>query len=186
MISDLGYFGVEYQAGHSQLDKIFGTGSLSKRLVGSDLGRDRRLSEECYPRPYNPIEAMRGEEKRMSHVSHELHEEFPDKIAGIKALKDANAHFAPIADAYHDLNRSIHQMETDVEPADDTMLESLKKKRLSGPDRAIPADSLDKRAGYLRPVGKAECPSHFWLRISRRLLRRHLQCRPRVCATGGA
>lgn len=67
----------------------------------------------------------------MSHVAHELHEEFPDKIETIKALKGANAHFARIADAYHELNRSIQRIETDVEPTDDATLESLKIKRLS-------------------------------------------------------
>jgi uncharacterized protein len=71
----------------------------------------------------------------MSHVAHELHEEFPDKIETIKALKGTNAHFARIADAYHNLNRSIHRMETDVEPTDDATFESLKKKRLSLKDQ---------------------------------------------------
>jgi uncharacterized protein YdcH (DUF465 family) len=60
-----------------------------------------------------------------------LHEEFPDKAEAIKTLKGASAHFARIADAYHELNRSIHRIETDVEPADDATLENLKKKRLS-------------------------------------------------------
>ena len=34
----------------------------------------------------------------MSHVAHELHEEFPEKAEAIKELKGANAHFARIAD----------------------------------------------------------------------------------------
>lgn len=67
----------------------------------------------------------------MSHVPHELHEEFPDQIEAIKALKDANAHFAKLVDAYHELNRTIHRMETDVEPTDDATLETLKKQRLA-------------------------------------------------------
>ena len=67
----------------------------------------------------------------MGHVAHELHEEFPDKAEAIKTLKGANAHFARIADAYHELNRAIHRMVTDVEPTDDATLENLKKKRLS-------------------------------------------------------
>jgi len=67
----------------------------------------------------------------MSHVAHELHEEFPEKVAAIHALKSENAHFARIADEYHLLNRSIHRMETNIEPTDDATIEDLKKKRLS-------------------------------------------------------
>lgn len=67
----------------------------------------------------------------MSHVAHELHEEFPEKAAAIHTLKTSNAHFARIAEEYHTLNRSIHRMETNVEPADDATIENLKKKRLS-------------------------------------------------------
>jgi uncharacterized protein YdcH (DUF465 family) len=67
----------------------------------------------------------------MSHVAHELHQEFPEKAEAIKTLKGGNAHFARIAEAYHEINRSIHRIETDVEPTDDATLENLKKKRLS-------------------------------------------------------
>lgn len=51
----------------------------------------------------------------MSHVAHELHEEFPEKADAIHALKASNAHFARLAQEYHTLNRSIHRMETNVE-----------------------------------------------------------------------
>lgn len=66
----------------------------------------------------------------MSHTPHELAAEFPDKAAKIHALKLGNAHFARIADEYHDVNREIHRIETDVEPASDDALEELKKRRL--------------------------------------------------------
>ena len=66
----------------------------------------------------------------MSHVAHELHEEFPEKAEAIHALKANNAHFARIAEEYHTLNRAIHRMETNVEPVDDATLEEPKKKRL--------------------------------------------------------
>ena len=66
----------------------------------------------------------------MSHVAHELHEEFPEKAEAIHTLKTSNAHFARLAEEYHTLNRSIHRMETNVEPADDATIEGLKKKRL--------------------------------------------------------
>jgi uncharacterized protein len=67
----------------------------------------------------------------MSHVAHELHEEFPEKAEAIHALKASNGHFARLAEEYHTLNRSIHRIETNVEPADDATLENLKKKRLT-------------------------------------------------------
>ncbi|MGI9231153.1 MAG: YdcH family protein [Methylocystis sp.] len=66
----------------------------------------------------------------MSHVAHELHEEFPDKAAAIHTLKSTNAHFSRLAEEYHTLNRTLHRMETEVEPADDATIETLKKKRL--------------------------------------------------------
>ncbi len=66
----------------------------------------------------------------MSHVAHELHEEFPERAEAIHALKAKNAHFARLTEEYHTLNRAIHRMETNVEPADDATIEDLKKKRL--------------------------------------------------------
>jgi len=67
----------------------------------------------------------------MSHVAHELHDEFPEKAEAIHALRNGNAHFAKIAELYHELNRAIHRMETNVEPVADETLEDLKKRRLS-------------------------------------------------------
>lgn len=66
----------------------------------------------------------------MSHVPHELHEEFPEAAERIHALKVGNAHFAQLAERYHDLNRSIHRMESDLEPVADETLEDAKKQRL--------------------------------------------------------
>jgi len=67
----------------------------------------------------------------MSHVPHELAEEFPDKTGRIRELRASDAHFMRITDEYHELNRSIHRGETDVEPMEDFHLEELKKKRLA-------------------------------------------------------
>lgn len=66
----------------------------------------------------------------MSHTPHELAAEFPDKLARIHELKTHNAHFARLSEEYHELNREIHRIETDVTPASDDTLEELKKKRL--------------------------------------------------------
>lgn len=66
----------------------------------------------------------------MSHTPHELHEEFPDHADRISALKVSDAHFARLADDYHEINRAIHRAETDVEPTDDLHMAEMRKKRL--------------------------------------------------------
>lgn len=66
----------------------------------------------------------------MSHTPNELREEFPDAVDVLHQLKIGNAHFATLADRYHDLNREIHRIESDVEPASDEHIETLKKQRL--------------------------------------------------------
>lgn len=66
----------------------------------------------------------------MSHTPHELAEEFPDKVAQMQSLKESNAHFAKLADQYHEVNRSIHRAETNVEPMDQFAEEDLRKQRM--------------------------------------------------------
>ncbi len=66
----------------------------------------------------------------MSHVPHELAEEFPDKVDRIHELKTSNAHFAKLFDEYHLINREIHRIETGVEPASDERSTDLRKQRL--------------------------------------------------------
>lgn len=66
----------------------------------------------------------------MTHVPHGLHEEFPAAAAAISRLKIGDAHFARLAESYETLNREIHRIEADIEPASDETLETLKKKRL--------------------------------------------------------
>ncbi len=67
----------------------------------------------------------------MSHTPHELTAEFPDLADKIHALKTSDAHFAKLADEYHDLNRQIHRIETDVEPASDEHQTELRKQRMA-------------------------------------------------------
>jgi uncharacterized protein YdcH (DUF465 family) len=67
----------------------------------------------------------------MSHTPHELTEEFPDLADKIHALKTSDAHFARLADEYHELNRQIHRIETDVEPASDEHQTELRKQRMA-------------------------------------------------------
>ena len=77
----------------------------------------------------------------MSHTPHELAEEFPGSLDAIHALRTSNTHFALLADRYHDLNRRLHRMEKNLEPADDFTVEDLKKQRLR---------LMDEIAGYLQ------------------------------------
>lgn len=65
----------------------------------------------------------------MSNTPHELHEEFPENAEKIHALKVANAHFARLADEYHELNRQVHRAETGLEPVDQFAEVELRKKR---------------------------------------------------------
>lgn len=67
----------------------------------------------------------------MTHVSHELHDEFPADAEILHKLKVSDAHFAKLADHYHDLNREIHRIEAGIEAASDERAEELKKERLS-------------------------------------------------------
>lgn len=66
----------------------------------------------------------------MSDTPHELHEEFPQYREQLHRLKEGDAHFRRLHDLYHELNRTIHRGETDVEPMDDYRMEDLRKQRL--------------------------------------------------------
>jgi uncharacterized protein YdcH (DUF465 family) len=65
----------------------------------------------------------------MSHTPHELAEEFPDKVELMSQLKQTDAHFARLADEYHEVNRVVHRAETNVEPMEDLAEVDLRKKR---------------------------------------------------------
>ena len=65
----------------------------------------------------------------MSHTPHELHEEFPEHGAKISELKSSNAHFARLAEEYHEVNRAVHRAETNVEPVEELTEVDMRKKR---------------------------------------------------------
>lgn len=71
----------------------------------------------------------------MSHTPHELAEEFPDHADKIHALKQSDAHFAKLADSYHDINRAVHRAETDVEPTTDDHIKEMRKQRMTLKDQ---------------------------------------------------
>lgn len=66
----------------------------------------------------------------MTHVPHELAEEFPHLQDEISSLKSKDGHFARLFEEYHVLNRAIHRAETNVEPTDDYHMLEMRKKRL--------------------------------------------------------
>lgn len=66
----------------------------------------------------------------MSHTPHELTDTFPQQRELIRKLKQEDAHFARLADEYHEVNREVHRIEAEVEAASDERLEALKKRRL--------------------------------------------------------
>ena len=51
----------------------------------------------------------------MTNTPHELAAEFPDKADLIHRLKTENAHFARLAEEYHEINRQVHRAETLVD-----------------------------------------------------------------------
>jgi len=67
----------------------------------------------------------------MTHTPHELADEFPEHKDRIHELRLNNAHFAKLADAYHDVNREVHRMETRVEAVDEATEEIARKRRLA-------------------------------------------------------
>jgi hypothetical protein len=67
----------------------------------------------------------------MTHTPHDLSDEFPDQLDAIHTLKMSDAHFAKLTLDYHNINRSIHRAETDVEPTDDVQMIKMRKMRLA-------------------------------------------------------
>ena len=71
----------------------------------------------------------------MSHTPHELHEEFPEFAEKISELKVSDAHFARLAEEYHEVNRDVHRAETNVEPTSDLAEVDMRKKRAALKDQ---------------------------------------------------
>ncbi len=71
----------------------------------------------------------------MSNTPHELAEEFPEKAELISQLKQSDAHFAKLADEYHEVNRAVHRAETNVEPVEELAEVEMRKKRAALKDQ---------------------------------------------------
>lgn len=64
------------------------------------------------------------------HTPHELTQIFARDRALVTRLKREDAHFARLADEYHEVNREVHRIESETEAASDARTETLKKQRL--------------------------------------------------------
>lgn len=73
----------------------------------------------------------------MSHVPHQLVEEFPELKEKIHTLKTTDRHFSRFFDEYHDVNREIHRVEANGINVSDDHFEDLKKRRLSLKDELL-------------------------------------------------
>ncbi len=66
----------------------------------------------------------------MSHVPHELADDFPEFKERIHDLKTTDGHFARLFDEYHGVNREVHRIEAAGVNVADESFEELKLKRL--------------------------------------------------------
>lgn len=86
----------------------------------------------------------------MSHTPHELSEEFPTATALMQRLRQDDAHFARLADEYHEVNRAIHRAETLVEPVAEHVEAEMRRKRMALKDdisRIIAANTVKASGG---------------------------------------
>jgi uncharacterized protein YdcH (DUF465 family) len=73
----------------------------------------------------------------MSNAPNDLAQDFPDKVDRIHQLKTSNNRFARLYDEYNELNRTIHRVETRVEPKPEEVEDELKRRRLQIKDEIM-------------------------------------------------
>ncbi|ACL55468.1 YdcH family protein [Methylobacterium nodulans] len=66
----------------------------------------------------------------MSHVPHELTDEFPGQADRIRALKLADGRFAALVERYHAVNRAVHRMEARIEPVSEETEQGTRRERM--------------------------------------------------------
>lgn len=71
----------------------------------------------------------------MSHVPHELAEEFPEFKERIHELKISDGRFQRLFEDYHVVNREVHRVEAAGVNVSDEHYEEIKRKRLGLKDR---------------------------------------------------
>jgi uncharacterized protein YdcH (DUF465 family) len=67
----------------------------------------------------------------MAHTPHELGAVFRKDADILHNLKMSDAHFVRLSDNYHEVNREIHRIDSEVDAASDERKEMLKKERLA-------------------------------------------------------
>lgn len=67
----------------------------------------------------------------MSHVPHELAEEFPEFKQRIYELKTSDRHFLRLFNDYHEVNREVHRAEAAGLNISDKHYEEIKKQRIA-------------------------------------------------------
>jgi len=75
----------------------------------------------------------------MSNTPHTLHDEFPNQMDAIHALKASSPEFARILEEYDEVNDQIHRAETRIEPVSEETEALLRRKRLALKDRIAAA-----------------------------------------------
>ena len=65
------------------------------------------------------------------HTPNELTAIFKRDRDLLTQLKANDAHYARLADKYHEVNREVHRIEAETEAASDEHTETLKKQRLA-------------------------------------------------------
>ncbi len=81
----------------------------------------------------------------MTHTPHELAEDFPEYAETIHQLKTTDSHFRKLADEYHDVNRQVHRMETEVEAVSSDTEKHVRERRVHLKDQI--AQYLARHAG---------------------------------------
>jgi Co/Zn/Cd efflux system component/uncharacterized protein YdcH (DUF465 family) len=114
---------------HSQAEASACSASSEKFEPAQIVRRAPVRSTDQHRGPTTEGKGKRMLENRNTH--NELDEMFPEAKAIIHELKMNDAHFAKLAERYHELNRSIHRMETNVEPVSDETMENERKLRLA-------------------------------------------------------
>jgi uncharacterized protein len=67
---------------------------------------------------------------RAMHIPHELQEEFSAQASLVERLRRTSHDFGRLAASYDEVNRNIHRIESEAEPAEDSVIDEFKRQRL--------------------------------------------------------
>ena len=85
------------------------------------------------------------------HTPNELTTVFARDRELVTRLKQDNAHYARLADEYHEVNREVHRIEAETDAASDERVEALKKKRLGLLDEISAIVTEARTLGEIQP-----------------------------------